>query len=309
MKQKSILEKLNTFLFDPFKRTVFLSQHGFYRNMSDEQFLKMQFKNVHGYEPDLKNPKTFNEKLQWMKLYDRKELYTTMVDKLAVKKYVSSLIGEEYVIPLLGVWDSFDEIDFDALPDQFVLKVSHDSGGLVVCTDQSKLDKRAARKKIERSLHTDYYMVHREWPYKNVPRKIIAEKYMADESGYELKDYKFFCFDGEVKALYVASDRTSETEETKCDFFDTDFNRLPLVNGHPNSNKPVQKPKGLDKMKELAAQLSKGFPELRIDFYDVDGKIYFGEFTFFHYSGFEKFHPEEWDNVFGDWIKLPLKTE
>ena len=277
--------------------------------MSDEDFLKMQFKNVFGYPLDLENPKTYSEKLQWLKLYNRKPEYTMMVDKYEVKKYVASKIGEEHIIKTLGVWDHFDDIDFAQLPNQFVLKCTHDSGGLVICTDKSKLDLAAAKKKIEKSLKNDYYMQNREWPYKNVKRRIIAEEYMVDESGYELKDYKIFAFDGEAKAMFIASDRTNPNEETKFDFFDMDFNHLPFTNGHPNSKEwdKIKRPKGLDEMKKYAEILSKGLPEARIDFYDINGKVYFGEITFFHWSGFERFEPAEWDKKFGSWITLPTK--
>ncbi len=203
----------------------------------------------------------------------------------------------------------YSYIDFSKLPNQFVLKCTHDSGGLVICTDKSKLDMTVAKKKIEKSLKNDYYMQNREWPYKNVKRRIIAEEYMVDESGYELKDYKIFAFDGEAKAMFIASDRTNPNEETKFDFFDMDFNHLPFTNGHPNSKEwdKIKRPKGLDEMKKYAEILSKGLPEARIDFYDINGKVYFGEITFFHWSGFERFEPAEWDEKFGSWITLPTK--
>ena len=305
----NIVKKTIGVLKSPKKRTIILAQHGFFKNMSDEDFLKMHFKNVFGYPLDLENPKTYSEKLQWLKLYDRKPEYTMMVDKYEVKKYVASKIGEEHIIKTLGVWDHFDDIDFSQLPNQFVLKCTHDSGGLVICTDKSKLDMAAAKKKIEKSLKNDYYMQNREWPYKNVRRRIIAEEYMVDESGYELKDYKIFAFDGEAKAMFIASDRTNPNEETKFDFFDMDFNHLPFTNGHPNSENwcNINRPKGLDEMKNYAEILSKGLPEARIDFYDINGKVYFGEITFFHWSGFERFEPMEWDKKFGEWIKLPRK--
>ena len=305
----NIVKKAIGVLKSPKQRTIILAQRGIFKNMSDEDFLKMQFKNVFGYPLDLNNPKTYSEKLQWLKLYDRKPEYTMMVDKYEVKKYVASKIGEEHIIKTLGVWDHFDDIDFAQLPNRFVLKCTHDSGGLVICTDKSKLDLAAAKKKIEKSLKNDYYMQNREWPYKNVKRRIIAEEYMVDESGYELKDYKIFAFDGEAKAMFIASDRTNPNEETKFDFFDMDFNHLPFTNGHPNSKEwdKIKRPKGLDEMKKYAEILSKGLPEARIDFYDINGKVYFGEITFFHWSGFERFEPAEWDKKFGSWITLPTK--
>ena len=258
-----------------------------------------------GCNLDLENPKTFNEKLQWLKIHDRKPIYTTMVDKYEVKRYVADLIGEEYIIPTLSVWEHFDDIDFDKLPEQFVLKCTHDSGGLVICRDKNKFDKKAAKKKIEKCLKRNYYYQGREWPYKNVKPRILAEKYMEDNTTQELRDYKFFCFNGEVKALYIASERQKSNIETKFDFFDTDFNHLDIKNGHPNALVTPRKPVNFNKMKELSSKLSIGIPHLRVDFYEVDNKIYFGELTFSHMSGLMPFEPEEWDRVFGDWILLP----
>jgi len=282
-----------------------MSARGLYNWMPDKKFLETKFKIQMGKKLNLDNPKTFNEKLQWLKLYDRNPLYTTLVDKYAVRQYIKDTIGEEYLIPLVGgPWKTFDEIDFDALPDQFVLKCTHDSGGLVICRDKSKLDKEKARRKIEKCLKTNYYYGNREWPYKNVPPQIIAEKYMTDTLTAELRDYKFFCFDGMVKALFIATERANETEETKFDFFDENFQHLPFTNGHPNAAKLPEKPKRFELMKELAAKLSKGIPHVRVDFYEVDEKVYFGELTFFHWSGLVPFNPPEWDQKVGDWITL-----
>lgn len=276
--------------------------------MSDEAYLKLIFRLKLGKHLDLNNPKTFNEKLQWLKLYDRKPIYTKMVDKFEVKEYVADLIGEEYIIPTLGVWDSFDEIDFDCLPEQFVLKCTHDSGGLVICQDKSKLDKKTAKEKIQKSLKINYYWHGREWPYKNVKPRIIAEKFMKDakeqiEEG--LTDYKFFCFDGEPKAMFIATDRAKADIETKFDFFDMEFSHLPFTNGHPNSDNEIEKPKQFDLMAELCRKLSRDIPQVRVDFYECEGKIYFGELTLFHWGGMVPFEPEEWDYKFGSWIKLP----
>ena len=277
------------------------------RIIPDKLFINIKFFKNFGRFVDFKNPQTYSEKLQWIKLYDRNPFYTKIVDKYLVKEYVEKLIGEQYVIPLLGKWNSFDEIDFDALPNQFVLKTNHDCGGVVICKDKANFDYLSAKKKLERHLKTNYYWEHREWPYKDVVPCIFAEKYMVDESGYELKDYKWFCFDGEPKALFIAKDRENPNEETKFDFYDTDFNHLPIKNGHPNADTLIEKPRGFDKMKELSRILSKGIPHVRVDFYDINGHIYFGELTLFHWSGFVKFEPNEWDNSFGSWIKLPIK--
>ena len=271
---------------------------------ADALYIKLLYKNRMKKKLDLTNPKTYNEKLQWLKLYNRKQEYTIMVDKYAVKGYVEKIIGKEYIIPTLGVWEHFDDIDFDKLPDQFVLKCTHDSGGLVICKDKETLDKEKAKKQIEHCLKRRYFLNTREWPYKDVKPQIIAEKYMVDESGYELKDYKFFTFDGKVKAMFIATDRGSESE-TCFDFYDCNFEHLPFKNGHPNAKKKIIKPENFDKMIELAEKLGKDIPHARIDFYNINGKIYFGEITFFHWSGLKPFEPEEWDYKFGSWIQLP----
>lgn len=273
----------------------------------DRIYLRILFKRLMGRRLNLQNPQTFSEKLQWLKLYDRRPEYTTMVDKYAVKKYVADQIGEQYIIPTLGVWESFDEIDFAKLPNQFVLKCTHDSGGLVICRDKSKFDIISAKKKINLSLKRNYFYNGREWPYKNVKPRIIAEKYMEDSQTAELRDYKFFCFDGEVKALFIASERQCQNDETKFDFFDADFNHLPFTNGHPNAEIIPSKPLCFDEMKKLAGLLSVGIPHLRVDFYEVDGNVYFGELTFYHWSGMMPFSPKEWDYTFGNWISLPKK--
>lgn len=279
------------------------------QKMPDKIYLEKVYKLRMGRKLNLDNPQTYNEKLQWLKLYDRKPEYTKMVDKYAVKDYVAKKIGAEHIIKTLGVWDKFDDIDFTTLPNQFVLKTTHDSGGVVICKDKNVLNMKEARKRIEWSLNRKYYYIWREWPYKDVKPRIIAEEYMVDESGYELKDYKFFCFNGKVKALFVAKDRTKVNEETKFDFFDENFNHLPFTNGHPNSEPPYFKPENFEKMKELAEKLSIGIPHVRVDFYNINGKIYFGELTFSHWSGLTPFNPEEWDYEFGSWIELPCRVE
>lgn len=281
---------------------------GFFNKISDESYLKFLYRISMQKKLNLENPKTYNEKLQWLKLYDRNPQYTIMVDKYEVKQYVTEKIGEEYIIPTLGVWNNFDEIDFDKLPEQFVLKCTHDSGGLVICKNKASFDERAARKKINKSLRRNYFYAGREWPYKNVVPRIIAEKYMEDSETEELRDYKFFVFGGQVKALFIASERYKEGE-TKFDFFDADFNHLEFTNGHPNADVMPQKPITFDKMKQLASKLGNGIPHVRVDLYEVDGKIYFGEMTFSHWNGFKPFKPEEWDGKFGEWIRLPKLEE
>lgn len=273
----------------------------------DEPYLKMKFKGAMGKKLDLQNPQSYNEKLQWLKLYDRNPAYTGMVDKYEVKGYVAEKIGSEYVVPTLGVWERVEDIDFAALPNQFVLKCTHDSGGLVICRDKTQLDISQAKRKLSKALKSRFYHMGREWPYKNVKPRILAEPYLEDKATGELRDYKFFCFDGEAKAMFVATERQKKGEEVKFDFFNMDFERLDLRQGHPNAKQPVSKPETFAQMRELAEQLSAGIPHVRVDFYEVDGKNYFGELTFFHFNGMVPFEPEEWDYTFGSWINIPVK--
>lgn len=276
---------------------------------SDEMFLRLYFWCNLGYKLDLKNPRTFNEKINWLKLYDRHKEYSVMVDKKEAKEYVSSLIGSKYIIPTLAVYNSVDEIDFEKLPNQFVLKCTHDSGGIVVCKDKTLLDRKKAVEKLRVGLKSNFVSITREYPYKSVKPRIIAEEYMEDETGYELRDYKIFCFDGEPKYLFVASDRQKEGEDTKFDFFDLDWNHIPVTNGHPNAKVPINKPKNFEEMIEVAKKLSKGIPHVRVDLYNCNGKIYFGELTFFHWGGMTPYDPIEWDYKFGEYIHLPINKK
>jgi hypothetical protein len=274
--------------------------------INDEKYLKMMYWANTGKKLNLDNPITYNEKLQWLKLHCKKEEYSKMVDKYEAKKWIASKIGSEYVIPLLGVWETFDDIDFDLLPNQFVLKCTHDSGGLIICKDKIKLDKEAAKKKIENSLKRNYFLVAREYPYKNVKPRIIAEKYMEDTTCNEenencLTDYKFFCFDGNPKIVYIGKDHA---KHATTDFFDMDFNHLPIKMRDPNAKTPPNKPIVFEEMKRLATKLSQGCPHLRVDFYLINGKIYVGELTFFHGGGFTEVKPEEWNYKMGEWINI-----
>lgn len=293
-----------SFLSDPEKRFGYLSKLGVFNRLPDEEYLKKIFLLRMGKELDLENPKTFNEKLQWLKLYDRKPEYTQMVDKYAVKKLVAEMIGEEYIIPTLGVWNQFEDIDFDALPNQFVLKCTHDSGGLAICRDKSTFDFAGAKKKLTASLKQNYYWKWREWPYKNVKPRIIAEVYMEEEQTVELRDYKFMCFEGQVKCSFVCSDRFSP-EGLHVTFFDRDWKMMPFERHYPSRKEGLHKPLNYEKMIELAEKLSRGIPFVRVDFYEVDRKIFFGELTFYPGSGVEEFNPEEWDYKLGEMIVLP----
>ena len=276
----------------------FLGSH-----LSDKTFIKWEYFSGMRKFPNLENPQSFNEKLQWLKLNNIHPEYGKIVDKASAKEYVKNIIGEEFIIPTLGVWRSFDDINFDLLPNQFVLKTTHDSGGVVICSNKSTFDKEVARQKLNKSLSHNYFYEHREYPYKYVEPRILAEKYMVDESGTELKDYKFFCFDGRCKMLFIATDRN--IGDTRFDFYDENFNHLPFRQGHPWATKDIKKPEGFEEMVRLAEKLSVGFPHLRVDLYNINGKIYFGELTFFHFSGNVPFEPEEWDYKIGEWLKIP----
>lgn len=262
------------------------------------------------YIVNLVNPQTFSEKLQWLKLYNRRPEYTMMVDKVEVKNYVAQKLGEEYIIPTLGIWNSPDEIDFEALPNQFVLKCNHNSGlGMCICKDKGQLDIVKVKEELRKGLKQDYYQYGREWPYKDVPRRILAEKYMVDKSGVELKDYKFFCFGGVSTFCQVISDRSTYE---KIDFYDMDWERYEGLIGllSPNSaicnsKKPISCPHSFEKMKQMAAILAKDMSFGRIDFYEINHRPYFGEITFFPASGLGYFCPDEWNQKMGSLLGLP----
>ena len=275
--------------------------------LSDESYLKLMFKYRLGKKLDLNNPQTFNEKLQWLKLNDRKDIYTTMVDKYEAKKYVASIIGEKYIIPTLGVYNKFEDIDFDTLPNQFVMKCTHDSGGVVIVKDKSKLDLNRVRQKIKKNLKQNFYYYGREWPYKNVKPRIIIEKYMEDNIYHELRDYKVYCFNGKCDYLMLCFDRYKD--KTKFIFFDRDWSiKKEFTNdGIKYGDKlNIVKPKTIDKMFEFASILSKGIPFVRVDFYEVNGKCYFGELTFYPSSGFDTNRRKETDEFFSNQLIIPI---
>lgn len=307
MSQKTAAQKIFSFLTDKKYRCSFLNTRGFYRNLSDEKLIRKLYRAYFGREINLSDPKTFNEKIQWLKLYDRKPLYTQMVDKYEAKKYVADRIGEEYIIPTLGVWDHFDEIDFDSLPRQFVLKCTHDSGGLVIVRDKEKSDRDAAKKKIEKSLRNNYFYHGREWPYKDVKPRVLAEAYMQDGKNHDLRDYKFYCFDGVPRFLYI-SEGMENHATAKISFVTTDWQPAPYERSdyRPFDALP-EKPEKFDDMLKLAAVLSEGFPFLRVDLYQINGKIYFSELTFSPCAGFLPFKEEKSDLEIGEMLRLPAR--
>ena len=296
-----------------------LSYRGYLRWIPSRTFLKLKYKMYTGKKLNLDNPRTFNEKLQWLKLYNADHfnpLYTKLADKVEAKPIVAEMIGEKYVIPTLGVWDRFDDIDFDSLPNQFVLKTNHDSGGVVIVKDKSKLDKAAAKQKLEKTRKINFYWYGREPQYKDIKPRIFAEQYISD-GGYSLPDYKFhnsegeleeykiFCFSGKAKMVLVCKGTAHGAGRTN-DYCDLELNRFPFTSLNPNSTEELQKPEQLDELICVAEKLAMDLPEVRIDLYVVDGKVYFGEMTFFHNSGFCTFKPDEWDTKLGKWINLPV---
>ena len=253
---------------------------------------------------DLEKPQTYNEKLQWLKLNDRKNGYTKMVDKYEAKKYVASVIGEQYIIPTLGVWEKFKDINFEILPKQFVLKPTHTSGDVFICKDKNNIDYKKLKKKVNKWLKRKYYFLHREWPYKNVKPRIIAETYIENKEEIGLKDYKFMCFNGKVKCSFVCTNRNSK-QGLSVDFFDLNWEKMPFTRHYPNSGEHINKPINYNQMLQLAEKLAKNIPFVRVDFYEVNRKIYFGELTFYPGAGFEEFSPEKYDRVLGEWLDLP----
>ena len=290
------------FLLTPGERVVVFNKIA--KWLPDGAFLRMKYRMVFGRPLLVDGPLAFTEKIQWQKLRDRNPLYHTLVDKAAVKPYVAERIGAEHVVPTLGVWERPDQIDWEALPAQFVLKCTHDSGSTIVCTDKASFDREAACAKLAAALACDYWKRDREWAYKDVPRRIIAEEYL----GAGLADYKIFCFGGKPEFLFVATDRDNPDTETKFDFFDTSWQHLDIRNGHPNAATPPAKPAHFEQMLALAEALADKFPQVRIDFYETpDGRVLFGEYTFYHWSGFVPFDPDRADAMLGKYFKIPYK--
>lgn len=282
-----------------------LGNHHLLNWMPDRIFLQLIYRARTGRKLNLDDPRGYGEKLQWIKLYDRKPEYIQMVDKYTVREYIKERIGERYLIPLLGVWDDPREIDFSALPEQFVLKCTHDSGSICVCKDKSNFDTAAAIKKLSKHQRIGTYWKTREWPYKHVKARIIAEQYMEDESGDELKDYKVLCFNGEPKLIELHRGRFKVHTQ---DFYDTDWNKTDISQegvGLSLTTEVLPKPVCFEEMMEKSALLSKGIPHLRVDWYSINGRLYFGELTFFDASGFDLFDRESDELMLGGWIQLP----
>ncbi len=284
-----------------------LDKVGFFNFLSDEAYLKFCYRFRIGKKLNLDSPKTFNEKIQWLKINDRNPKYINMVDKFEAKSYVESIIGSEYIIPTYGVYDSFEEIDFEKLPKRFVIKCTHNSGGVVVVQDKEKIDKDKLAKKFKKMLNKNFFYVGREWPYKSIKPRIIVEENIQDvDSDEQINDYKIMCFNGNPKCSFVCSNRNS-SEGLCVNFYDYNWNPLPFERHYPRNKNEIEKPSQYDKMIELSKKLSKGIPFVRVDFYQKGEQIYFGELTFYPGSGMEEFTPDEWDEKLGGWLNLPKK--
>ncbi len=274
----------------------------FYRSLgflSDESYVKLIYRLRLGRRLDLKDPKTFTEKLQWLKVNDHNPAYTEMADKLGMRRYVARRIGEGHTVPVLGVWDSFNEIDFNSLPDRFVLKTTHDSGSYVICTDKGSFDIGKACKTISRSLRRNYYRTTREWQYKNIEPKVYAEEFIGE--GDVLTDYKFFCFNGVPRFMYVEQESSDNPTQA---IFDMDYKPLPFCMEDGRTDELPTKPSAFEEMVSFAGELSAGTPFLRVDMYCVNGVVYIGELTFYHFGGYTPFNPEEWDLKIGEMLDL-----
>lgn len=301
------MSKIRTFIENPQYFITSPAAKGWLNWVPDSLYLKVLYRVIMGRKLNLKNPKEYNEKLQWLKLNDRKPEYSTMVDKYEVRGYIADLLGDKYLIPCLGIYDSVDDIDIDALPDRFVLKCTHDSGSVEICKDKSSFDIEGARHRLSQAMKRNYYATYREWPYKSVKPRIIAEGYLEGDGG-DLKDYKVMCFNGEAKIIEVHENRFVEGKVHTQTFYDREWNIVPLTQVETVTvDRPGERPRQLDEILRLSELIAKDMYHARIDWYIEGDKIYFGEITFFDGSGFESFSTPEMERMLGDMINLPEK--
>lgn len=299
LKKKSIIK----YIKNPYRIFVLLGSKGKLKFIPDKLYLALLYKGYTGKRLDIERPKTYNEKLQWLKINDRNPNYSLMVDKYEVREYISMEIGEKYLIPIFGVYEKFEDINFEELPNEFVLKCTHDSGSVIICRDKNTFDVKRARKKINKWLKRNYFYSGREWPYKNLKPRIICEKFLEDD----IIDYKIMCFNGEPKLIQVHQNRNQSNHT--IDFYTTDWEKTEIKRRDHPSGSLIKKPNNLDEMLNISRILSKGEIHVRIDLYEVNGKIYFGEKTYYSASGFANFEKEEHNELLGSWIKLPLKDK
>lgn len=271
------------------------------RFIPTKPYLKMVYKIKTGKKLNLKNPTTFTEKINWLKVNDIHPEYSDYVDKIKVRDIVKEKLGEDICFPLLGVWDKYEDIDFTTLPDKFVLKCNHDSGSVKIIKDKSEIDHKEFKKFFKSRLKLNTYVLGRDYPYKNIKPKILAEKYMTPTGEADIKDYKFFCFDGKPEVMFIISGRSGDTRQ---DFFDMDFNHLDIINVYGPSDEKIEKPLLFEEMKALAEKLAKNMRFVRVDLYEINNKLYFGEYTFFSGGGFWLFNPDKWEKKLGEMIKI-----
>ena len=304
-----IMSKIRTFIDNPQYFITSPAAKGWLDWVPDSLYLKLLYRVIMGRKLNLKNPKEYNEKLQWLKLNDRKPEYAIMVDKYEVRGYIAELLGEQYLIPCLGIYDSVEDIDIDALPDKFVLKCTHDSGSVEICKDKSCYDMEGAKHRLSQAMKRNYYATYREWPYKYVKPRIIAEGYLEGDEG-DLKDYKVMCFNGEAKIIEVHENRFVEGKVHTQTFYDREWEIVPLTQVETVTvDKPSERPRQLEEILRLSELIAKDMYHARIDWYIEGDKIYFGEITFYDGSGFESVSTPEMERMLGDMIKLPEKEK
>ncbi|MFB9861019.1 ATP-grasp fold amidoligase family protein [Salinicoccus siamensis] len=297
---KSIIKKSDFVIYVYFRMKMLINRFHFRFNKR-RPLVKKFIKNV-GYIPNLKNPKSFNEKIVWLKLHWRDENATQCADKYAVRDYVEKK-GEGAILnTIYGVYDKTSEIDFNQLPEKFVLKASHGSGMNIICTNKDDFNWKSAKKKLDRWMKVNYYFLNGEWVYRNAKPRIVCEKFIETEDNKPPKDFKIFCFNGIPRFLFVATDRG---EETKFNFYTCEWDEIPVKQHYPISDEIIEKPENLEEMLRIARSLAVGFPQVRIDFYSERGQVIFGEMTFFHFSGTQPFEPVKYDYIFGEYLELP----
>ncbi len=300
-------ESIKRFFKSPGAALQMLSYAGLLFWLPDKPYIQLFYRTAFHRKLNLRDPKTYSEKIQWLKLYHRDPLYTVLSDKYAMRGYASEILGDDYMVPLLGIWDTFGEINFEKLPNQFVLKCTRDSGSVIICRDKTTFDKAKAKTRLEKTMKRNYYRITREWGYKNIRPRIIAEKYLFDENECGLKDYKFTCMNGEPRYLFTCQNRGGEGG-LQVDAYNMQLQHLELrEKNYANSPKPFAAPASLEKMLQICRTIAKPFPLIRIDLYDVCGRPYIGEFTFYPAGGLNRFYPEEWDDYIGSGLILPEK--
>lgn len=299
--------KVTKYIKEPKKIVLYFMNKGIFKYLPDEKYLKLKYYLEMGEKLDLENPKDYSSKLQWLKLYDRKKEYSNLVDKYESKKYIKNLIGDEYIIPTIGIYNKFDDIDFSKLPNKFVIKTTHGCGGGEICHDKSLLNLKKLKSEINKSLKHNYFYNHREYPYKNVHPRIIVEQLLENNDGSKLIEYNIFCFNGIPKYILVCYG--DKRKNRYNDYYDINLNKLNIKIKYMSSSETHKFPKEIHKMIELSKILSKNIPNLRVDFYFANGKIYVGELTFYHWAGFLNFEPKDENLKWGSELELPKRNE